>query len=64
MGTKEILLLNHKMKYLMLSNKISRLRFRGEDVPLDLVLQAEKLGRLAQVPDSELNDLLFNLKTP
>ena len=48
----------------MLSNKISRLRFRGEDVPLDLVLQAEKLGRLAQVPDSELNDLLFNLKTP
>ena len=62
MGTTDILLLNHKMKYQQLSDKISRLRHHGEDVPIDLVLQAEKLGRLAQIPDKELKALLFNLK--
>lgn len=60
MGTKDILLLNHKMKYQKLSDKISKLRYHGEDVPLDLVLQAEKLGRLAQISDKELKALLFN----
>ena len=62
MGTTDILLLNHKMKYQQLSDKISRLRYHGEDVPIDLVLQAEKLGRLARIPDKELKALLFNLK--
>jgi hypothetical protein len=64
MGTNDILLLKHKMKYIMLSNMISSLRYQGKDVPLDLVLQAENLGRLARVPDKELNDLLFNCKSP
>lgn len=62
MATTDILLLNHKMKYQQLSDKISRLRYHGEDVPIDLVLQAEKLGRLARIPDKELKALLFNLK--
>ena len=50
------------MKYQKLSDKISQLRYHGEDVPIDLVLQAEKLGRLARIPDKELKALLFNLK--
>ena len=62
MATTDILLLNHKMKYQKLSNKISQLRYHGEDVPIDLVLQAEKLGRLARIPDKEIKALLFNLK--
>ena len=63
MATTDILLLNHKTKYQKLSDKIFQLRYHGEDVPIDLVLKAEKLGRLARIPDKELKALLFNLKT-
>jgi hypothetical protein len=63
MGTEKILLLNHKMKYQEILDKIDILRYQSKPVPLDLILQAEKFGRLAQIPDEELNPILFNLKT-
>ena len=57
------LLLKNKYDYLELAIKISKLRYYGEKVPTDLLLQAQRLGRLAQIPDVELNALLFNLET-
>ena len=63
MQTTNKLFLKHKYDYLQLSLKISKLRYYGEKVPTDLLLQAQRLGRLAQIPDVELNALLFNLET-
>ena len=64
MGTDDILLLNHKKKYQELLDEIDILRYQGKPVPLNLILQAEKFGRLAQVPNEELRAILFNLKAP
>ena len=64
MRTEDILLLNHKMKYQELVDKIDVFRNHGKPLPLNLILQAEKFGRLAQVPDTELRAILFNLKAP
>jgi hypothetical protein len=54
-------LLKHKLQYLKLILKISRLRYHGEDPDMDLLLQAQKIGHLAGIADDELNSLLFNL---
>lgn len=64
MGTDDILLQSHKMKYQELLDKIDILRYHNKPVPLDLILQAEQFGRLAQLPNEELRSILFNLKTP
>ena len=61
METNNKLLLKHKYDYLELSLKISKLRYYGEEISTDLLLQAQKLGCLANIPDDELNNLLFNL---
>ena len=55
--------LKHKYDYLELCLKISKLRYSNKEVPIDLLLLAQKLGSLAQIPDAELNALLFNLQT-
>ena len=54
-------LLKHKSEYLELTLKISRLRYHGEEPPAELLMQAYKVGILAEIPDDELNSLLFNL---
>jgi hypothetical protein len=52
------------MKYQELVDKIDIFRKHGKPAPLNLILQAERFGRLAQVPDTELRGILFNLKAP
>ena len=54
-------LLKHKLDYLKLTLKISRMRYHGEEPSMDLLLQAQEIGCLAKIPDDELNNLLFNL---
>jgi hypothetical protein len=44
-----------------LSDKITKIRYDGEEVPIELLLQAIEVGGLAEIPDDELNNLLFNL---
>ena len=54
-------LFKHKLNYLELTFKISKLRYQGEEPSMDLLLQAHEVGHLADIPDDELNNLLFNL---
>ncbi len=61
METDEKYLLKHKLDYLKLTLEISKLRHHGEEPSMDLLLQAHEVGRLAHIPDDELNNLLFNL---
>jgi hypothetical protein len=56
-------LLKHKVEYLKLTLKISKLRYHGKEPDTNLLLQAQKIGDLAGIPDDELNSLLFNLNT-
>ncbi len=63
MKTNNKLFLKNKYDYLELSLKISELRYYDKEVPTDLLLQAQKLGELALIPDDDLNALLFNLET-
>ena len=63
MESNNKLFLKHKYDYLELCLKISKLRYYDQDVPADLLLQAQKLGELAMIPDNELNALLFDLET-
>ena len=61
MEINDKLSLKYKYDYLELSLKISKLRYDGEEVPIDLLLQALQAGYLSDIPDDELNNLLFNL---
>ncbi len=54
-------LFKHKIDYLKLTLEISKLRYHGEEPSLELLMQAQEIGCLAEIPDDELNDLLFNL---
>ncbi len=61
MGKNNKLILKHKHDYLELSNKISKIRYQGNEVSIDLLLHALEVGDLAEIPDDELNNLLFDL---
>ena len=54
-------LFKHKIDYLKLTLEISKLRYHGEEPSLELLMQAREVGCLAEIPDDELNNLLFNL---
>lgn len=54
-------LFRHKLDYLKLTLKISKMRYDGKEPSMDLLLKAQELGCLAQIPDEELNNLLFDL---
>jgi hypothetical protein len=54
-------LLKHKLEYLKLTLKISKLRYHGKEPPIELLMQAHEVGCLAKIPDNELNSLLFSL---
>ena len=46
-----------KIEYFKLALKISILRFQGDEPPKGLLQQAHDIGRLANVPEHELNNL-------
>ena len=54
MEINDKLFLKYKYDYLELSLKISKLRYDGEEVPIDLLLQALQAGCLSDIPDDEL----------
>ena len=61
MEINDKLFLKYKFDYLELSLEISKLRYDGEEVPVDLLLQTLEVGCLADIPEDELSNLLFNL---
>jgi hypothetical protein len=61
MKTNDKNLVMHKLNYLELTLKISKMRYHGEEIPIELLVKAHKLGSLAQIPDSELNSFLSKL---
>ena len=54
-------LFKHKFDYLKLTIKISKLRYYGKEPAIELLMQASEVGCLANIPEDELNNLLFNL---
>ncbi|MGD9085236.1 MAG: hypothetical protein PVJ41_09710 [Desulfobacterales bacterium] len=54
----------HKLDYLKLTLKISKMRYHGEEPSIDLLFKAQQVGSLAKISDDELNNLLFNLDIP
>ncbi len=44
-------LFDHKLDYLKLALKISKLRYQGEKPPKELLQQAHNLGRLAGISE-------------
>jgi hypothetical protein len=49
--------LQHKLEYLKLALKISKLRYHGEEPHIDLIMQAREAGYLAGISHEELNKL-------
>jgi hypothetical protein len=47
-----------KKDYLDLVLQISNFRNKGEEPPFELIIQAQKIGRLAHISESELYKLL------
>ena len=47
----------HKIDYLKLALKISRLRLKGKEPPKKLLQQAHEMGRLADISEDELKNL-------
>jgi hypothetical protein len=47
----------NKLEYLKFVLKISRIRNRGDGPPGELLKQAVEMGRLAGIPEDELNKL-------
>ena len=49
--------IDHKLDYLKLNLKISKLRYHGVEVSKELLQQAHELGHLAGISDEELKNL-------
>ena len=52
-------LAEHKLDYLKLAIKILKLRCRGKEPPFELIMQAQVAGRLAHIPDDQIDNLLI-----
>jgi hypothetical protein len=50
---------NHKIDYLLLSLKICRMRYNGDEPPKELLEQAYVIGSLAGISKTELQSLCF-----
>lgn len=59
METDDKNLVKLKLNYLQLALKISKLRYRGKEPPFELIMQTQEAGRLAHIPDAELDKILF-----
>jgi len=57
MQTDEKQLFKHKLDYLKLALRISKLRYHGDEPPKGLLKRAHKLGRLAGTSKDELKNL-------
>jgi hypothetical protein len=47
-----------KNDYLNLVLKISKFRNKGEEPPFELIIKAQKIGRLAHISEKQLDNLL------
>ena len=54
-------LLDHKLDYLKLTLKISKLRYRGDEPPKELLRQAYDTGRLIGISEMELESICSSL---
>ena len=54
-------LLDHKLDYLKLTLKISKLRYRGDAPPKELLRQAYEIGRLIGISEMELESICSSL---
>jgi hypothetical protein len=50
----------HKVDYLILSLKICRMRYQGEEPPKELLDQAYVIGSLAGISKTELQSVCFS----
>jgi hypothetical protein len=50
-------LVKHKLNYLKLAFKISRIRYHGDEPPKGLLQRAYEFGRLAGISEKELKNL-------
>ena len=57
MNKDESTILQHKLDYLKLILKISKLRYHGEEPNTDLLIQAREVGCLAGINHEELDRL-------
>jgi hypothetical protein len=57
MKIDERYLLDHKLDYLKLTLKISKLRYHGNEPPKELLQQAYEIGRLVGIPEMELESI-------
>ena len=51
------IIVKYKLDYLKLALKITELRFRGDEPPVELLQQAHEIGRLAGISEQELKNL-------
>jgi hypothetical protein len=51
---------NHKIDYLILSLKICRMRYQGDEPPKELLEQAYVIGSFAGISKTELKSLCFS----
>ncbi len=49
--------IKHKIDYLKLALKISKIRYEGDEPPKKLIQQAHEIGRLAGISEQELENL-------
>ena len=54
-------LLDHKLDYLKLTLKISKLRYHGDEPPEELLQQAYEIGRLVGISEMELESICSSL---
>ena len=59
MGKDDKNLSKLKRDYLNLVLKISKLRYKGEEPPYELIIKAQEIGRLAHISEHHLNKLLI-----
>ena len=57
-------LLDHKLDYLKLTLKISKLRYHGDEPPDELLQQAYEIGQLFGVSEMELKRTCSSLQPP
>ena len=48
-----------KRNYLNLVLNISKFRYKGEEPPFELIMQAQEIGRLAHISEHQIDKLLF-----
>ena len=57
MDPKEKKILENTRCYLSLQYLLTQKHLTGEQPPKDLIMQTQKIGRLAGIPEDELNSL-------